>query len=118
MRHDPAAGNQADIVSLGEGRFGIQGPLTFETVNVVLQRSKALFADHDILHIDLAEVTESDSAGLALLLEWVNWARHYVREISYENIPEQIQAIAKISEVSDLLVAGERWTGPLNKDEP
>ncbi len=115
MRHDPNARNQVDIVSLGDGRFGIQGPLTFDTVNVVMQRSKALFADHDRLQIDLAEVTQSDSAGLGLLLEWVNWARHYVREIRFENIPEQIQAIARISEVSDLLVAGERWTGPLDK---
>lgn len=116
MRHDPKARSQVDIVSLGGGRFGIQGPLTFETVNLVLQRSKALFADHDTLQIDLAEVTESDSAGLALLLEWVNWARHYVREIRYDNVPARIQAIAKISEVGDLLAAGERWTGPLNDE--
>ena len=113
MRHDPNARSQVELVEVGDGKFQIQGPLTFDTVNIVMQRSKALFADHDIIHIDLADVTESDSAGLALLLEWVNWARHYVREISYANIPEQIQAIARISEVSDLLFAGERWTGPL-----
>lgn len=105
-----------EIVDHGGGEFAIRGPLTFDTVRLVMDLSKPLFVDHDVLHIDLAEVTEGDSAGLALLLEWVNWARHYVHEIRYQNVPAQIEAIARISEVHDLLAAGERWTGPLTKE--
>jgi len=115
MLHEPSARYEAEIIDQGGGRFAIQGPLTYETAREVMELSKPLFADHDVLHIDLAEVTETDSGGLALLLEWVNWGRHYVHEIRYKNIPERIQAIARISEVSDLLAAGERWTGPLKK---
>lgn len=115
MRHDPSAHEEAEIVDQGDGRFAIRGPLTFETVRSVMELSKPLFVDHDVLHIDLAEVTDGDSAGLALLLEWVNWGRHYVHEIRYKHVPKRIQAIAKISEVNDLLVAGERWTGPAGK---
>ena len=115
MWHDASAGEDAEIVDEGDGRFSIRGPLTFESVSHVMELSKPLFADHEVLHIDLAGVSDSDSAGLALLLEWVNWGRHYVHEIRYKNVPERIQAIAKISEVSDLLAAGERWTGPLTK---
>jgi phospholipid transport system transporter-binding protein len=115
MQHDPSARDQVEIVDHGGGEFAILGPLTFDTARRVMELSKPLFVDHDIIHIDLADVTDSDSAGLALLLEWVNWGRHYVHEIRYENVPEQIQAIARISEVSDLLAAGERWTGPLTK---
>lgn len=116
MPHDPDRRYHVDIVDQGGGRFAIEGPLIFETVSAVMERSKELFRDHNVLQIDLAQVSEGDSAGLALLLEWVNWARHYVHEIRYDNVPEQIQAIAAISEVSDLLAAGERWTGPLSKD--
>ncbi len=96
---------------LGEGRFAISGELGFGTVDELLDESKDKFADYSVITIDFSGVTSSDSAGLALLLEWVNWAKHYVREIRYENMPKQISAIAEISEVDTMLRAGERWTG-------
>jgi len=104
---------QFELTELGGGRFALRGVLGFATVKDILAASKRLFADHTVLKIDFSAVTHSDSAGLALLLEWVNWAKHYRREIRYFNIPEAILAIARISEVTDLLHAGEHWTGPV-----
>ena len=95
----------------GDGKFAMQGSLTFETVADALEKSKTLFADHARVELDLTAVEESDSAGLALLLEWVNWAKNYVREIRYINVPKGILVIAQISEVDDMLTRGERWTG-------
>ena len=106
---------QFELTGLGGGRFALRGVLGFSTAKDVLAASKQLFAEHAVLKIDLAGVTHSDSAGLALLLEWINWAKHYRREIRYFNIPQAILAIARISEVSDLLHAGERWTGPVGE---
>ncbi|MGH8496269.1 MAG: STAS domain-containing protein [Gammaproteobacteria bacterium] len=103
--------------SHGDGRFSIRGQLTFETVTDALEMSKELFEDYARIEIDLSGVTESDSAGLALLLEWVNWAKHYVREIRFVDIPAQMRAIAEISEVEDLLKVGERWTGRILREE-
>lgn len=100
------------LVEQSAGHFRMEGDLTFATVADALEQSKSLFADHDRIVLDLASVKESDSAGLALLLEWINWARHYVREIQFDNVPDRIIAIAQISEVENLLTAGERWTGP------
>jgi phospholipid transport system transporter-binding protein len=97
--------------NLGEGKFSISGPLTFDTVARALVMSKNAFENFSVLEVDLSGVTETDSAGLALLLEWVNWAKYFVREIHYKSIPKQILAIAEISEVDDMLRAGERWTG-------
>lgn len=107
----------SEFESLGEGRFAIRGELTFETVTEALEESKELFAEHARIELDLSGVTESDSAGLALLLEWVNWAKHYVREIRFVDIPAQMRAIAEISEVEDLLKVGERWTGRILREE-
>lgn len=102
---------EVEFVELGSGRFAIRGDLTFQTATAALEESKELFADHAIIEIDLANVRRSDSAGLALLLEWVNWAKNYVREIRFKNIPKQVISIAQISEVDDMLYKGERWTG-------
>ena len=62
--------------------------------------------------IDLSGgITHTDSAGLALLLEWITWANHTVREIRFDDMPEKILAIAKTTEVDSLLKRGERWVG-------
>jgi phospholipid transport system transporter-binding protein len=95
----------------GDGRFALKGELDFHTAPDALEESRELFADHASIEVDLTDVRRGDSAGLALLLEWVNWARNYVREIRFVNIPPQITAIAQICEVESMLTAGERWTG-------
>ena len=96
---------------LGEGRFVLHGVLGFGTVGRVLEESKKLFEEHSVIEVDFGGITRSDSAGLALLIEWVNWAKHYVREISFRNVPQQVRSIAEISEVEWMLTAGSRWTG-------
>ena len=106
-------GAKFTLTELGGGRIALHGELGFATAKDILGASKQLFAEHPVLKVDLSGVTHSDSAGLALLLEWINWAKHYRREMRYFNLPEPILAIARISEVSDLLHAGEHWTGPV-----
>ena len=102
---------ECQIEPLGEGRFLVHGVLGFGTVNGVLEESKSLFSEHSIIEVDFSAVERSDSAGLSLLIEWVNWAKHYVREISYKNVPKQVATIAEICEVEWMLTAGARWTG-------
>ncbi len=99
------------LEDLGDGRFALAGDMTFDTADKILRASESPFEDHTQLQIDLAGVRASDSAGLALLLEWVTWANHSVREIRFTNIPEKILAIAKTTEVEPLLTRGERWAG-------
>jgi phospholipid transport system transporter-binding protein len=95
---------------LGGGRFTLRGAVNFATARAVLEQSAALFRDVPVIKVDLSGVTETDSAGLALLIEWVSWARQAQREMRFFEIPKQICAIARISEAEDLLRAGERLT--------
>ncbi len=100
-----------EIIDDGDGGFSLKGELTFDTVSDLLDRGQHVFSEHSKIVLDLQGIERTDSAGLALLIEWVNWANHSVREISYEHVPERLINIAKISEVESLLVAGERWSG-------
>ena len=95
----------------GDGHFSLSGEVTFDTAERILQASEKPFEEHTRLEVDLSGITMSDSAGLALLLEWVTWANHTVREIRYSGMPERIMAIAKTTEVDGLLTRGERWAG-------
>lgn len=96
---------------LGDGHFKLTGEMSFDTAERILQASEKPFDEHTRIEVDLSEVTMGDSAGLALLLEWVTWANHTVREIRYSGMPERILAIAKTTEVDGLLTRGERWAG-------
>lgn len=95
----------------GEGRFALSGEMSFDTAERILKESGEPFEEHTQLEIDLSGVTLTDSAGLALLLEWVTWANHTVREIRFTGMPERVLAIAKTTEVEGLLTRGERWAG-------
>jgi len=99
------------LEDLGDGHFALTGEVTFDTAEKILRVSEQPFEEHTRLEIDLSGVTLSDSAGLALLLEWVTWANHTVREIRYSGMPERVLAIAKTTEVDNLLTRGERWDG-------
>jgi phospholipid transport system transporter-binding protein len=95
----------------GEGRFSLSGRMSFDTAGAILRESEELFEQHTLLTVDLGGVTHTDSAGLALLLEWITWANHTVREIRFDDMPEKILAIARTTEVDSLLKRGERWVG-------
>ncbi len=99
------------IEDLGSGSFAVSGDMTFDTAEKILRASENLFDEHTQIEVDLSEITDSDSAGLALLLEWVTWANHSVREIRFTKMPEKILAIARTTEVEGLLTRGERWSG-------
>ena len=99
---------RARLESLGAGRFRVSGVLDASTAREVLEQSEARFEQFKDLDIDLGGVGESDSAGLALLIEWLRMARQWQKEIRFENVPAQIEALARISEVEDLIGGSEK----------
>ncbi len=106
-----------ELSDLGDGRFALKGEMSFVTAERILHASGEPFAHHTRIEIDLSGVQKSDSAGLALLLEWITWANHTVREIHFTAMPERVLAIAKTTEVDHLLKRGERWAGFIEAPE-
>jgi phospholipid transport system transporter-binding protein len=100
-----------ELEDLGEGRFRLVGDMSFSTAESILRQSEALFEDYTRIEVDLSGIEKADSAGLALLLEWTTWAIQTVREIRFVGMPDRVMAIAKVTEVDNLLARGERWSG-------
>ena len=103
--------SEFSLDDLGGGKFALSGQMTFGTAGEILRDSEELFEEHTRIEVDLSGITETDSAGLALLLEWITWANHTIREIRFLETPEKIDAIARTTEVDNLLRRGERWAG-------
>jgi phospholipid transport system transporter-binding protein len=95
---------QASFEVLEGGRARVIGSLHFSTVSALLAAGGAAIKDGRAAVIDLAGVTASDSAGLALLVEWLSVAKSAGRALRFENIPSQLQQLARLSEVEELLV--------------
>jgi len=106
-----------ELRDLGEGRFSLSGEMSFETAERILLASEDPFEQHTRIEVDLSGVELADSAGLALLLEWITWANHTVREIRFQSMPDRVMAIAKTTEVDHLLKRGERWAGFIEAPE-
>lgn len=87
----------------GEGRFAVKGELSFDTANTILQTSESQFAQYSDLEVDLSGVERTDSAGLALLLEWKAQAVGRSANIRFVGIPDNLLAIAETTEVVDLI---------------
>jgi phospholipid transport system transporter-binding protein len=100
-----------ELIETAEGQFSLKGEMTFSTAGDILRESEEPFEKYTRIEVDLSGVTDTDSAGLALLLEWITWANHTVREIRFTGVPAIIDAIAKTTEVDKLLTKGERWSG-------
>ena len=88
---------------VARGHFRVSGRLGFETAAEALEASRGLFSEHPQLVMDLGGVTGTDSAGLALLVEWIACAKRAGCKLTFRHIPEQALALARISEVDKLL---------------
>lgn len=96
--------SKARIESLGEGRYRLDGDMTFATVTALLPEGAAMIAAAgEALAIDLAAVGRVDSAGLALLIEWLRSAREAGKTITYHHTPEQMLAMARLSSLDVVL---------------
>ena len=84
--------------------FLISGELSFSTVSGALSESSLLFNGESEMIVDLKDVTHVDSAGIALLIEWLGMANHQTKKLEYRNVPEQMLAIAKISGLEGVLI--------------
>lgn len=104
--------NKSEIHRIN-GSFKISGELTFATTNQVLAQSRELFAQADgPIEVDLGSVERVDSAGLALLIEWMRTARTQGKEIRFFDLPDQMMAIAAASDLDSILPLSPRKGEP------
>ena len=83
-------------------RMLVSGAVTLANVAGLLDEGRRHIAE-GAHTVDLAEVSEMDSALLALLLAWLRDARAANRELAFANLPASLQTIARLYGVDGLL---------------
>lgn len=79
----------------------LKGDLIFSTINKTVLRALDFKQAPSSITIDLQQVGEIDSAGLALLIEWIKFAQARQKKLYFDNIPAQLTALAKLSYISE-----------------
>lgn len=97
----------ASLSVSGDNTIKVQGSLNFETVPALAKEAERLFKKMDNVHVSFAEVKDSNSAGLALLLEMVRIMKLNNKSINFAELPEQMVIVARAygldSELGDYL---------------
>lgn len=98
--------SSAELVDMDEGRFELRGVLDFSTVGALLSSGLEVFTGHAEVVLDLERVTRANSAGLVLLLEWLDHGRQRGYKLRVINLPDSLLAISRISNVDAMLAPG------------
>ncbi len=97
------------IIKKEQELYVIEGELNMQTVPSLSQQLVKLFPQIEEQNItfDLTSVTRSDSAGVALLVEIIQLAKSSNLNLSFTELPQQMQDIAALSGLLDIF--------PINK---
>ncbi|MDP0588643.1 MAG: STAS domain-containing protein [Candidatus Endonucleobacter bathymodioli] len=93
------------------GCFKLVGPVTFDNAAKVAANGEKVLSKSLVggtigcFEINLIEVKLSDSSALSVLLSWMRFANKKNITICFSHIPRQIQALAKVSDLYDLIQA-------------
>lgn len=104
----PGGAATFEVVTTAPGRLAVRGPLTF--ANARRARNEGLQALRNSregdLEVDCAGITHSDSAGLAVMLDWMAIMKREGRPLRFANLPPSLLAVASISGVEEMLQKG------------
>jgi phospholipid transport system transporter-binding protein len=95
--------NGARVIAAEPGRLRVEGVLDFSSVTALAAEAESLFPASGPLRIDLSGVESANSAGLALLLEWLERAQSRRLKLEYLNLPDSLKRIAAISNLGSLV---------------
>lgn len=86
-----------------ENGFKILGLINFETVMQVYKQGIALLDRYKEVRLDFADVVHADSSAIALLLNWLRFAKKKQKTFVFVNLPSQLVEIANVCEVMPIL---------------
>jgi phospholipid transport system transporter-binding protein len=95
------------VISTSPGAFAVRGAMEFANAAALLDEGLAAFAGAPagaVITLDLAEVGRTDSAGLAVLLEWLGAARRGGHTLSVANPPANLLALARVSGLDQIIL--------------
>ena len=87
------------------GIIRVSGELTFVTAPTLLPKSQEWFSGAaKTFTLDCSDVTKLDSAGVALLVEWMKRAKANSRPLRVTNLPKQARDLLRITGLDSVFI--------------
>jgi len=93
----------ASLTKIADQRYTLSGELSFESVPALSSSILPILQEHAALDISLDQVVRSDSAGVAMLVEWLRLAKKQNKSLRFLDIPEQMLSIVRVSGLDSIL---------------
>ncbi|MGA3156234.1 MAG: STAS domain-containing protein [Steroidobacteraceae bacterium] len=94
----------SSLESVAPAQYRLTGAVTVANAAALRRQGLGAFAaERGEFTIDLAAVAPIDSAGLALLIDWLAAAREHGAHLSYLHLPLPARTLARLSDVESLL---------------
>lgn len=100
--------NGAEVLRAdGSGRFRVDGAITIDSAPAVLASGSTLLATagNETVEVDLAGLTDFDSAAIGVFFEWQRRSAAGGPGIRYLNLPQKLVTLATLYGVDALLMA-------------
>ena len=96
--------HKTELEKIDATHYALKGELTMHNVPQVARETAPLLESMaGEVRINLAGVVRADSAGLALLVDWLRTAAARQFTLHFENLPDQLMQIARVSELHKIL---------------
>lgn len=80
-----------------DNSYSVEGDVTFISLNNKAIRHAVSLNFAKETNIDLSHINSADSAGLALIIEWIKQGKRRDTKLTFKNIPQQLLTLAKLS---------------------
>lgn len=87
----------------GEATFALLGDLNFQSVTTIGQEVQQQFAPFPVIIIDMSQVQQANSAGLALMIAWMQEAKRRNKTMQYIGVPCSLAGIARACYVDEFV---------------
>ena len=81
----------------------LKGHIHFKNVQAILEKSLQSIQTMSDISVDLHQVHNSDSSGLALLIEYARVANQHKKNIQFLGVPNFIKEIARVYGLTEVL---------------
>lgn len=88
------------MIQTSGDQLQVIGPMTLALANSLISAGQSLMDTGAITTIDLSQVTDVDSASLAILFDWCRTAPG---KLTVLHLPEAMQSLAQLYGVADLI---------------
>jgi len=99
----PEQSNSAELKQAGDRRLTLSGVLDFDSVAKLRPQLRRYLRSGESITVNLKRVGRCNSAGLALLLQWVEDSRQQGAMIQFRNLPHSLTEIADLYNLKSLI---------------